>query len=415
VARRRGFFAEIQHQVRVAEQQQRASDRERQAAARRVDAAHRAEERARAAASRADEVERRQLEKELAVAHAESMQAEVDSLNAELSAKYDVLDSLLAATLEVDDFVDLESLRAKVSLPGFPSPGLRTPLPLPVPLPDPPLPVRREVEPPAGVFGRKRRFAEASALADQQYAADYFAWQAATDALPAQRLAQQESYQALEQERLTRLAKAEEEYAILRRAIERRVAEQNARLDDLITSLAYGTVEAVQEYVGIVLANSVYPEWFPVAHTASFDPANAELDLRVVVPGPQLVPTVKSFRYVKASDTIAESPLSQKEIKDRYASVVHSIALRSLHEVFEADRRQLIQTISLELGTETISPATGREAYIPFVSVATSRLAFEEIDLSGVVPSATLNHLGAVVSKNPAGLAAADGSGVRRV
>ena len=46
-------------------------------------------------------------------------------------------------------------------------------------------------------------------------------------------------------------------------------------------------------------------------------------------------------------------------------------------------------------------PATGREGYIPFVAVGADRDSFLELDLSNVVPAATLSHLGAVVSKNP--------------
>ena len=42
-------------------------------------------------------------------------------------------------------------------------------------------------------------------------------------------------------------------------------------------------------------------------------------------------------------------------------------------EVFEADRRGLIKTISLEVGTNSIDPATGRPTYIPFVITAAER------------------------------------------
>ena len=127
------------------------------------------------------------------------------------------------------------------------------------------------------------------------------------------------------------------------------------------------------------------------------------------------MPTTRTYKYVKAKDEITATSMSQREAKERYASIVHSVALRSLHEIFEADRRGLIRAISLELGTETLSPATGRETYVPFVSVATEREPFELIDLSAVVPAATLEHLGAVVSKNPYELSPASGSGVRRV
>ncbi|MGA7206233.1 MAG: hypothetical protein WBX27_16555, partial [Specibacter sp.] len=105
---------------------------------------------------------------------------------------------------------------------------------------------------------------------------------------------------------------------------------------------------------------------------------------------------------------------SQKDSKDRYAGIVHQVALRTLHEIFEADRRSLIQSISLDVGTQTIDPATGHDTYIPFVAVAASREVFSELELSAVVPLATLEHLGASVSKNPLGLVPANTAGVRR-
>ena len=74
----------------------------------------------------------------------------------------------------------------------------------------------------------------------------------------------------------------------------------------------------------------------------------------------------------------------------------------------------MIKSISLELGTETISPATGQPTYVPFVAVAASREEFENLDLSAVVPAATLEHLGAAVSKNPYALTPITAAGVRR-
>ena len=136
--------------------------------------------------------------------------------------------------------------------------------------------------------------------------------------------------------------------------------------------------------------------------------------LRVLVPAPDKVPSTNAYKYAKSADEITSTSLSQKACKDRYAGAVHQVALRSLHEVFEADRHGHIKTISLEVGTETIDPATGKETYVLFVATGAERDAFLELDLANVVPAATLGHLGASVSKNPFGLVAADGSGVRR-
>ena len=58
----------------------------------------------------------------------------------------------------------------------------------------------------------------------------------------------------------------------------RRRLEANERLDALIAGLAAGEHDAVQEYVGIVLGNSVYPEISAVEHDYEFDPGTRELD-----------------------------------------------------------------------------------------------------------------------------------------
>ena len=158
----------------------------------------------------------------------------------------------------------------------------------------------------------------------------------------------------------------------------------------------------------------MYPKHFPVKHDFTFEPSTAEVKMRVDVPAPSKVPNIKAYKYTKSTDEITTTALSQKACKDRYSDAVLQVALRSLHEIFEADRRGLIKTVSLEVGaTETI-PATGRIEYVPFVAVAAERNSFTEFNLSAVVPAATLEHLGAAVSKNPYGLVAADTSGVRR-
>jgi restriction system protein len=125
------------------------------------------------------------------------------------------------------------------------------------------------------------------------------------------------------------------------------------------------------------------------------------------------MPSIKTYKYTIKTDEITTTALSQKASRDRYSTVVQQVALRSLHEVFEADRRGLINTISLELGTETIDPATGNQTYVPFVAVAADRQTFMSFDLSAVMPAATLDHLGAAVSKNPFGLIPANTTGIR--
>src|SRR4051812_31239485 len=142
MARRRGFFAELQYQAQQAErrqlQAQRAQARAHAAAVREVERARRESERAATAAARASVAERKAAEREAKRLHEEARRAEVDELNTQLAEIEDQLDSILVATLDVDDYVDLERLRVTATHPPFPRPDLETPTPAAVPGAGPP-------------------------------------------------------------------------------------------------------------------------------------------------------------------------------------------------------------------------------------------------------------------------------------
>ena len=342
------------------------------------------------------------------------MQAEVEELNRGLAETYDEIDSLLAATLSVDDHVDLELLRREVEHPAFDRADLNQAIPAPVLIPDPEEPVLEVPLPPGGLFRRKQRHAALLAAAESAYADARAEWEIQKESLQTQRELAEAEHQRAESERVQMLKRERARYQSERDEREAEVAEHNLAVDTLIANLGYGTIEAVQEYVSIVLANSVYPKQFMVEHSCEFEPSTAELRMRVLVPGPSTVPTVKAFKYTKSTDRITGTSLPQKSLRDRYAGAVHQVAIRSIHEIFEADRRGLIKATSLELGTETIDPATGQMTYVPFVAVAVERATFIEFDLNEVVPMATLTHLKAAVSKNPYDLVAANTGGVRK-
>jgi restriction system protein len=144
MARRRGFFAELQHQAQLAEKRQRQQQAgaycAHAAAVREAERAQAAAERARQAAVRASMVERVRLEKEAARMHAESQMARVAAQNASARRTLDEIDGILAATLTIDDYVDLDALKIKAEHPRFDARGLDTPFPELPPLACPPEP-----------------------------------------------------------------------------------------------------------------------------------------------------------------------------------------------------------------------------------------------------------------------------------
>lgn len=417
---RRGFFAELQHISRVAAREHERTEKEavrrHLAAVRQSEQARKAEERAQVQLAKASASERKRLEKEAREAHLATMEAEVDERNGKLEQLYEEIDSLLVSTLNMDDYVDLNSLRIKVTHPQFSRTDLEVPISHPPPIPVPSEPVLVLPKPPSGLasfFGKKKH---AEALEEAQRAHDraLMEWRAACQNVLTRRQKDKEVHADKEAKRLELLKSERARYANECAARETEAIEANKKLDELVTNLGYGTTDAVQEYISIVLSNSVYPDHFQVTHEFEFESSTAELRLRVLVPGPGEIPEIKSYKYAKATDEIISTSLSQKECRERYASAIHQVALRSFHEVFESDRRGLIKTISLEVGTNAIDPATGHQTYVPFVIAAAERESFLGFELSAVVPALTLARLGAAVSKNPTNLDAAIRSGVRR-
>jgi len=411
----------MQHQNQLAARRQaqaeRAHARAYSAAVREAERAQRQAERAAATAARADAAERRAAQREAKRLHEEYRQAEVEALNSQLAETANELTSILSATLDVDDYVELEDLRVSASHPPFPQADLETPTPDVVPLSAPPEPVLVEPEPPRGigsVFGGKKKHAAAMAQAREAFTAEHLAWEAEAAKVPALQLERMQQRDTRERQRVAELQAAREQYDRECAEREAEVARANAALDGLIAGLAAGEHDAVHEYVGIVLGNSVYPEILAVEHDYEFDTDTQELSLTVLLSPPDRFPTQKAHRWVKARDEIATTVLSRKDLKERYANIVHQVALRTLHEVFEADRSGQIQTIALHVATETKDPATGLERRVVFVGVGAERDSFVAFDLHNVVPAATLEHLGAAISPNPFELVGLDDApGVR--
>lgn len=422
MAKHRGFLAELQYQGRQADkrkrQQQVATARVQAAAQREADRRQRELVRLNEAMARASAADRVRLEREAAEAYVQSRIAQAEARNAELANVYGEIDGLLAATLDVDDFVDLEAMKiARIEQPPFDPGALAKEFPLLPALVYPTQPVYAEPPAPTGLggaFGGRKKHEEAIARARADFDAAQQQWHAYATQMHAEYGAALQRREAAEADRVSSLAVAQAGYDAECQARQAHAVERNAALDTLINGLAFDVESAINDYVDIVLSNSVYPESFRVIYDHEFALAARELTVTAHVPSPAAIPTVKEYRYAKPTDEITASPLTIKAQKDRYAGAVWQVAVRTIHEVFEADRNGKIRTIALTVSTRGINLATGREQPVPLVIAAADRDTFAQFDLANVVPHATLTHLGAALSKSPFDLNPADAArGVR--
>lgn len=414
----RGFLGTVLKIAREAERdarrRQREAERENAQLHREHARTQKAREQARKQADRASAADAKRQAAEAKQAHLEAQQAEVEALNAELEETYAGLDGLLEATLDVDDYFDLKTLRQQAAHPAFSGGQLELPTVMP-PLPgEPSEPVFEPPPPSKALFGRKKKAAAALAQAEEIHSGAIENWRGQMAATAERKQQLQAEHRRAEKLRLAKLTEAKTLYQRECETREREATEYNTELDELIANLGYGVADAIEKYLWIVFYRSIYPDGFSVEHETRFDSSTAEVVVRAAITPPDEISALKSYRYVKKNDEIVSSELSQKARKDRYASIVDQVALRTIHEVFEADRRGLAKMISLEVGTNAKSPATGKTEFIPFAAVAVDRETFIDFDLSGVVPRSSLEHLGASRSKNPYNLVAADTAGIRR-
>ena len=217
---------------------QRESDRQARAqaaaatrAAREAERAHRAYERAQAAEA-----------KEYQRLYVESRMADVELRNEELQNDVATLQQLLADTLTIDDFLDLEALKEAVPLPVF-APG---PLASPEPPPNP-----DDYRPPEPT-GLRARLPGAR----EKHLAKWEAVRVTYEATAA-------AYQQREAERQRRLAAAQADHDKTVAEIGARLAAQHAEVEQFKAEFQAGTPTAVMQYFALVLEASSYPDGFP--------------------------------------------------------------------------------------------------------------------------------------------------------
>ncbi|WP_326552539.1 restriction endonuclease [Micromonospora sp. NBC_01813] len=335
-------------------------------------------EHARQAAERAaaeDERQRKRL-------FTEARLAKVAAANGNIRSRLEELDELLAQTLAVDDHIDLNRLKRSTTPPPFDPGKLATPLPPPQ---------WQDFAPPAPaglgkMFGGEARHQQQVTEAQQAFE------QAKVQ------------HEAAETQRRQLLVTAEERHHQQSEKLAAKVAAHNAAIDRFSAVFAAADPKAVVEYFGLVLGNSVYPDDFPQRYRLAYLPESRQLVVEYQLPTVGIIPRVQEYRYLPDDDEVTAVGRPATDIAERYADVITQITLRTVHELYEADRTRLIETVTLNGIVDTLDPGTGRRARPCLVSLRTNRAEFVGINLARVDPAACLRRLHARLSDHPVGL-----------
>lgn len=325
----------------------------------------------------------KELEREEKARYLQERELEAQELNTAAQAKLSSFDDILTQTLSVDDRISFDGLRMHDVPPSF--------------------------EPSAHLVSGKRAPDEAaflSKVAPRRWfdflipgsTARREGW------IYSAKLAHQAAmldWQQQEARRIAALRQAEDEHDKAVGTFNAKKAQRNAEVDAFEANYKAGEPDAIVAYTTMVLERSSYPDEFPHSFSVAYTAASKQIVVEYELPAIAVVPEVVEYRYVRSSDTISEKKRKAAELKDIYQDIIASVALRTMHEIFEADQGDHVQAICFNGYIHAVDPATGRDIQPHLISVRTTSERFGEIDLFRIDKSICLRNLGAQVSRRP--------------
>ncbi|MCF6285453.1 MAG: restriction endonuclease [Candidatus Hydrogenedentes bacterium] len=180
----------------------------------------------------------------------------------------------------------------------------------------------------------------------------------------------------------------------------------NARVDALKASYEDKNQEVIEEYCGLVLNNSEYPDSFSKDFDLQYNPENGMVLVDYGLPRLADIPKLNIVKYVKSRDVLEEKYISQAAHEKLFDSAVYQIALRTIHELFEADVVDAISTINFNGVVTDINPATGHTESSCIISLQAEKEQFIGINLANVNPKQCFRNLKGVGSSKLSAMAA---------
>jgi len=294
---------------------------------------------------------------------AEEMTEEVRQRVAELSA-------ILAGGLDHDPRIDLQALHVEPERPPFEPGRLADPAPEPQWSDFAPSPLISRF----GTAASRQRREEA---AREEYEQARQQWEES------------------ERERKERLAAAERAHAELLTANRQRVERYHDRVARVAAGLRDREPAAVESFLRTVLRRTPLPPDFPRRAAVRHDRQREQVEVRLALPGRDVVPEVSGYEYVARADEIRPVPRPADECADLYRGVLAQVALLVVRDLLAAEAG--LEGVTLH---GLVADGDPPEA-VPLLRLEASREAFENIDLAGQPAEELLRELGGQVSPDP--------------
>ena len=367
-----GLWAEIQRerarQQRLREQKLRTFRQEQERAQRERARA----EKATAQKAAADLKEAKRL-------YLEGREAEAGEMSRALEGRVTELDGTLTTGVRTGPLVTFRSLKRQETCPPFAPGPLGEPLPLP-------LWEQFAPDPPSGFF---RRAGSARYAKEEQEA------RAAFDEARRQ-------HATAEMRRREQLAEEQEAYRAASAEAISQAREHNGGIEQFARDFRAGDSESVARFCTLVLDTSTYPDDFPHQTRVIYRPEPREVVVEWELPPQSMIPVERGYKYVAKRDAIDAVARPEREIKERYASLIAQVTLRTIHEVLISTPASVVDVVTFYGYVSATDPGTGQPARPLLLNVSAPRSKFETFALAAVDPITCLKgELIALFSPHP--------------
>jgi restriction system protein len=281
MARKRGFFAELQHQ---AEQQERANRRRQQEHERQVRRAQHERE----GAERAQLKMQAQAEKEKIARYHEGQQSLALAMSNESRSRTIELDNVLLSQGTDAHQLTFSTLRKTFQPHSFAAGPLEAP--------GVPPSAENFAPPPSSAF--RRIFAKTSE-------------QRAFDTARQRFEAAQVQFQKQELARTIELKIAKDKHSLNEQQRRSEIDQHNAQVNELEKGVSQGIPDQVQDYYEFLLESLPLPPDIPHDTEVVYQPGAKKLLVNRKLPNLDIIPTAQEYSYVRARNEIKEKPVPE--------------------------------------------------------------------------------------------------------
>ena len=310
---------------------------------------------------------------------------EADKRTEEAQEAVRTIDQLLLHTLSVDDTVNWEVLKRydefPEKCPDKPNPKIKREYPQ--------KPIKEE--PSFTLLDKliKSRKEKKIKETEERYLDAVARWEEIKSEIDQYNLNLEKEYE----EEIEQWKKDVQEWENRKKEFEQEQAAYNKKIDDLKEAYFNQNVAAIIEYCEMVLENSIYPDSFPKNYELEYNPDNKILIVEYQLPSIECFPTLKEVKYISSRKELKEIHFPESQIQKMFDEAIYKITLRTLHELFEADKANAIDAISFNGWVNAINKATGNEENKCILTIQVTKAEFLKIDLSKVDPKMCFRNL----------------------